>query len=76
MADGQLSINREHADCEHAGHACPTAQLGKKFSPVQNPKRRLIILSKQVAGFQHIHRHYARITLDDKNQLVKLVVSR
>jgi hypothetical protein len=76
MADAQLTMNLEHAECHHAGHVCPTAQIGKKAHPVHEPGRRLIILSKHVAGAAHLHRHYARITLDSQNKLVKLVVSR
>jgi hypothetical protein len=34
------------------------------------------VLSKEVVRSTHTHRHYARLTLDEQNQLVKLVVSR
>jgi hypothetical protein len=40
------------------------------------PQRRIVILSKEVNGELHVHHHYARLTLDDQNRLVKLVVSR
>jgi hypothetical protein len=33
-------------------------------------------LSKQVARSQHIHNHYARLTLDANGNLVKLAISR
>jgi hypothetical protein len=39
-------------------------------------QRRIVILSKEVNGMMHVHHHYARLTLDDQNRLVKLVVSR
>jgi hypothetical protein len=38
--------------------------------------RRIVVLSKEVSSAVHIHHHYARLTLDDQNRLVKLVVSR
>jgi hypothetical protein len=41
-----------------------------------DPQRRIVILSKEVSGETHVHHHYARITLDEQNRLVKLVVSR
>ena len=76
MADAQVTINLEHSDCDHAGHECPTAQFGGKAAPRRQPERRLVILSKQVTGAVHLHRHYARLTLDSENRLVKLAVSR
>ena len=49
-------------------NAAPSASL--------TPQRRIVILSKEVSGVLHIHHHYARLTLDDQNRLIKLVVSR
>lgn len=36
----------------------------------------LVTLSKQVARSEHIHNHYARLTLDANGNLVKLAISR
>ena len=80
MEEAQIVISQEHSECHAGSHQCPTAQLGiqsKQSHPESvSPKRRVIVLSKQVASKHHIHRHYARITLDEQNQMVKLVVSR
>ena len=80
MAGAQITISHEHSDCSLAGHACPTAQLGgKPDSPTPSryqPNRRVVVLSKQVKSAAHLHNHYARLTLDEDNRLVKLVVSR
>jgi hypothetical protein len=45
-------------------------------SDTLNPQRRIVILSKEINDVMHVHHHYARLTLDDQNRLVKLVVSR
>lgn len=91
MKDAQVSLSHEHSNCIMAGHECPTGQLHLKPSgknvvmlegstpPVTEDtltSRRIIVLSKEVNGSAHLHRHYARLTLDEQNHLVKLVVSR
>ncbi len=80
MAGAQITISHEHAECSLAGHNCPTAQLGGKMDShtyIQHqPNRRVVVLSKQVKSTAHQHHHYARLTLDESNRLVKLVVSR
>jgi tetratricopeptide (TPR) repeat protein len=54
----------------------PDAQPQTPSTEVLATQRSLLILSKEVSGQEHIHHHYARITLDERNRLVKLVVSR
>jgi hypothetical protein len=76
MADAQMTVSSEHAGCKQAGLNCPTAQLCSKSTLRKPPVRRLVTLSKQVPGDNHTHTHYARLTLDPENRLVKLVVSR
>ena len=80
MEGAQMTLCQEHSNCSKAGHLCPTAQLGTKSSPDKPAEtahsRKVLVLSKQVNGKRHLHRHYARLTLDEQNNLVKLVVSR
>jgi hypothetical protein len=91
MAGAHVALSHEHTDCGVKGHECPTGQLraraiGKGNVAAQsdlpeqeNPspsQRSIVVLSKEVNGEMHVHRHYARITLDENNKLVKLVVSR
>jgi len=81
MAGAQITISGEHLNCELEGHECPTAQLGHIGTPPCNyhhtqPNRKVVVLSKQVKSAAHLHHHYARLTLDKDNRLVKLVVSR
>ena len=56
-----------------------TDQPASSSSPTSDSltlQRRIVILSEEVNGVMHVHHHYARLTLDDQNRLVKLVVSR
>lgn len=80
MEDAQMTLCLEHGDCSKAGHLCPTSQLGTSTSQGKSaepgPRRRVLVLSKHVNGKHHLHRHYARLTLDEENHLVKLVISR
>ncbi len=79
MQGAMVKLSYEHPECDAGDHLCPTAQLGAKspdLTLAQRPKRRVVVLSKEVANATHTHRHYARLTLDEQNQLVKLVVSR
>ena len=80
MEDAQMTLSHEHNNCGKAGEVCPNSQSeGKARSPAASeaaPRRRVVVLSKQVTSSDHLHHHFARITLDEQNRLVKLVVSR
>lgn len=82
MQGAQAIISQERPECSMEGHTCPTGQLhaqtdkARSRSKGTSPARRVVTLSKQVSAAEHIHRHYARLTLDEQNHLVKLVVSR
>jgi hypothetical protein len=85
MADASLTLSHEHIGCEAAS---PKHQPG--LSGIQSETsvdhlethqpfqlaRQVVTLSKQVPNSAHTHRHYARLTLDARGKLVKLVVSR
>jgi hypothetical protein len=101
MEGAHLTFCHEQAGCRGEGHSCPTARFGAKGQPDDSPKRKVVVLSKEVAetlvrpdypaghthagtsssvpdqaGSVRIHHHYARLTLDEEGQLVKLAVSR
>lgn len=80
MQGARLDYCPVHTQCSGEGHTCPTAQLSPKSSPVQpadaQPDRSVVVLSKQVQMASHVHNLYARLTLDENNRLIKLVVSR
>jgi hypothetical protein len=76
MEDADLSVSQEHLGCAESGHKCPTAQMGTQTEPVTPPRRKVITLSKRIPQANQTHTRYARLTLDAKGKLVKLVVSR
>lgn len=80
MQDADLALSHEHSECGMAGHICPTSQL-QTHQPASKsnalpPQRSVVVLSKQIVDARHTHKRYARLTLDERNHLVKLVVSR
>ncbi len=80
MQDAEMSFSVEHQGCDGTGQCRRDEPLGEKAVKREKkqvlPNRRVVVLSKQVADHGRLHRHYARITLDEQNRLVKLVVSR
>lgn len=87
MMDAEMSFSEPQAACLGRGHTCPTSQLGAKTIPLHLPKRNVITLSKQVVGkslngepkngnTRQVHHHYARLTMDESGQVVKLSISR
>jgi hypothetical protein len=84
MENADLCLSHEHAGCCCKGHTCPTGQLGSKTHPEEAPDRSVITLSKSVSvehgigkeRAKHIHKTYARLTLDKEGKVVKLAVSR
>jgi hypothetical protein len=73
MQDSQASISHEHLNCD--GHNCNLPHHNSKAVGLM-PSRSLVTLSKKVQGAEHMHPHYARITMDAQGKVVKLAVSR
>jgi tetratricopeptide (TPR) repeat protein len=69
MEDARLRYSQERTE----GQANVS---GAKSQTAVHTGRNLVTLSKQVARSQHIHNHYARLTLDANGNLVKLAISR
>jgi hypothetical protein len=76
MRDAQFWISHEHEECCSDGHVCPTSQLGIKPNFGHKPDRRVVTLNKQVTLRKHVHDAYARLTIDNQGNVVKLAVSR
>jgi hypothetical protein len=82
MSDADVSVAYPRVNCNGEGHSCPTSQLGgaakaqcRQACPAASGHR-LVTLSKMVPRTEGVHAHYARLTLDARGGLVKLVVSR
>ena len=70
MRDAKMDFRRESIpfDSDRPGLTGKTKQATRE--------RKLVILSKSIAHSNQVHKHYARLTLDEQGKLVKLVVSR
>ena len=80
MEDAHLTFGEERGSCSGEGHTCPTSQFGAKSCSHASPHRRVVTMRKDVSipqnGSEAVHRHYARVTFDEKGKVVKLAVSR
>jgi hypothetical protein len=88
MTDAQLTLtqeweqNKEEAPIPSTGHPRDKSSVeveihaGGEARPEDEHTHRLVMLSKHVARAEGVHSHYARLTLDERGNLVKLVVSR
>jgi tetratricopeptide (TPR) repeat protein len=82
MGDANVSLSRERQSCSYfcnhywTGKKCVRSQSGGKNNPAIKFQRRVVTLSKNIEQAQHIHRQYARLTLDESGKIVKMVVSR
>ncbi len=80
MEDAEMVLSMEENRCEGKSHRCPTSDLGKAVHRQPSSKRQVVTLSKSFS-FPHkdgtlTHRHYARVTFNEKGEMVKLAVSR
>jgi hypothetical protein len=81
MDDAEVRVAHEHQRCAVMGKKCGCGQqcqfskiAAKKQSAVK-AQRRVVMLNKT---FEHAHRkhtQYARLTLDDRGKIIKMVVS-
>jgi hypothetical protein len=82
MQDAEMIYSQAHADCKGVGHTCPSFFFGAKSHPEFTPQRNVVTLSKMVQAVTHstaspyLHHHFARLTLDNQGQIIKLSVSR
>jgi tetratricopeptide (TPR) repeat protein len=75
---GQLHVKpaRKNISPNPGASSAQSSPASVSDSDASMSQRRIVILSKEVNSVMHVHHHYARLTLDDRNRLVKLVVSR
>jgi len=81
MSDATVSLSQERQSCSNlcnpcsTGKKCVLSQLNDKNAPSIKSQRRVVTLSKNFEQAQQVHKQYARLTLDDSGQIVKMVVS-
>jgi hypothetical protein len=82
MLDACLVYCQSKTACTGEGHQCATSRFQAKSGGEPAPGSSVVTLSKQVVAGdggpdgRRVHHHYARLTLDNKGQVVKMVVSR
>ena len=81
MNDAKVSIFHEHQKCSNLcgkcgsdKQCCLSQSTSKNHAPVRS-QRRVVTLSKNFEQAKHIHKQYARLTLDEGGKIVKMVVS-
>jgi tetratricopeptide (TPR) repeat protein len=81
MNDAKVSLSHEHQTCSNlCGHCGTGKKCGMSQANSKNPLqiksiRRVVTLSKNFEVAQHTHKQYARLTLDERGKIVKMVVS-
>jgi hypothetical protein len=81
MNDAKVSLSHEHQTCSNlcgncgSGKKCCMSQANSKNQSPLMSHRRVVTLSKNFEQAQHTHRQYARLTLDERGKIVKMVVS-
>lgn len=76
MTDAHLTYAVERAICQADGHECPTHQIKGIKSQAARRERHVAVLSKTYTKGDRLHQKYARLTLDENGELVKIAVSR
>jgi len=74
--DAELHYSQLTPACIVNSETLDGVQISTKVKKGMNEQQTRVTLSKQVKISRHIHRHYARITLDNRGKMIKLVVSR
>jgi hypothetical protein len=77
MQDAAFRVAHAHTRCTAKNHDCPTAHLGTS-TPTKDmaPRNTVITLSKTIRIAARAHAHYARLTLDERGDVIKVAVSR
>jgi hypothetical protein len=81
MNDADVSLSKEQQSgsnsCGNCGcdKKCVLSQMNAKNNPQITSHRRVVTLSKNFERAHHVHRQYARLTLDEQGKIIKMVVS-
>jgi hypothetical protein len=81
MDDAKVSLSHEHQTCSNlcgncgSGKKCAISEANSKVQMSIKSQRRVVTLSKNFQQAQRTHKQYARLTLDERGNIVKMVVS-
>ena len=71
-----FQISEQNINCDGTDHDCATSEMGGKGNPLTDAHNVVVTISKSVRIMQHEHVQYARVTLNKRGKMIKLVVSR
>jgi len=74
MKDADFTIGLEQVDMKNQPGV--NSKLVNNYQNTQIMHRSIVTLSKQIKGANRVHNHYARLTLDDDGNIIKMAVSR
>ncbi len=81
MDDAEVRVAHEHQRCAVLGKKCACGQqcqfskIAAKKQAAVKAQRRVVMLNKTFEHAQRKHTQYARLTLDDRGKIIKMVVS-
>jgi hypothetical protein len=81
MYDAEVSLSHEHQTCSNlcghcgTGKKCAFSEANSKNPIAIKSQRRVVTLSKNFEQSERMHKQYARLTLDERGNIVKMVVS-
>ncbi len=81
MDDAEVRLSHQHLRCSKGngscgcGKKCQFSRIPSKSQPVAKPQRHVVTLSKNFEKNAKKHTQYARLTLDEGGNIVKMVVS-
>lgn len=70
----EVHVSRQHVRLD--GRQYPVNPAGKGGANARQSSRTVVSFSKQITFDQHVHRQYARVTLDQQGKVVKMAISR
>ncbi len=76
MEGATIRLNKIEVSCKGGDHNCPTTQLHNNSKSVNTGNRQVIVISKRFQSSSREFVQYARMTIDDQGQVIKLAVSR
>ena len=71
----EVRVSRQHVRLDNSAQKYSASNQGKTSSARQS-SRVVVSFSKQVSFDHHVHRQYARVTLDQQGKVVKMAISR
>lgn len=76
LEQAEMVISRQHAGCDSKSHVCPTSRMTAKVNHPIKADGIVMTFSKKVTVDQLVHKHFARVTVNQRGKVTKLALSR